>query len=224
MLVNRIYMIPRSGRNSLPAARPERWGGIAPRCSPARPAMPASRSNSACLSGVRLSPGTTSQMEKGPVGTLSHLTGAPGEITGAAARHRCLGRLRRPRLELRLSVGSSNLSRCNEPNEKGAPMGPLFRLTGAPGEIRTPDLLVRSQTLYPTELRARFLKLYSNYGGEGGMIGRLRRLVPCAGSAGSGSNPVFTLRGSESPREFISNYGGEGGIRTLEGAINPLLP
>ena len=30
-----------------------------------------------------------------------------------------------------------------------------FRFTGAPGEIRTPDLLVRSQTLYPTELRAR---------------------------------------------------------------------
>ena len=26
---------------------------------------------------------------------------------------------------------------------------------GAPGVIRTPDLLVRSQTLYPTELRAR---------------------------------------------------------------------
>ena len=31
---------------------------------------------------------------------------------------------------------------------------PLFLLFGAPGEIRTPDLLVRSQTLYPTELRA----------------------------------------------------------------------
>jgi hypothetical protein len=27
--------------------------------------------------------------------------------------------------------------------------------SGAPGGIRTPDLLVRSQTLYPTELRAR---------------------------------------------------------------------
>ncbi len=27
-------------------------------------------------------------------------------------------------------------------------------LYGAPGEIRTPDLLVRSQALYPTELRA----------------------------------------------------------------------
>ncbi len=26
---------------------------------------------------------------------------------------------------------------------------------GAPGESRTPDLLVRSQTLYPAELRAR---------------------------------------------------------------------
>ena len=26
---------------------------------------------------------------------------------------------------------------------------------GAPGEIRTPDRLVRSQVLYPTELRAR---------------------------------------------------------------------
>ena len=26
---------------------------------------------------------------------------------------------------------------------------------GAPGEIRTPDLVVRSHALYPTELRAR---------------------------------------------------------------------
>ena len=33
--------------------------------------------------------------------------------------------------------------------------GTPFHFTGAPGEIRTPDLLVRSQTLYPTELRAR---------------------------------------------------------------------
>jgi hypothetical protein len=29
--------------------------------------------------------------------------------------------------------------------------------TGAPGEIRTPDLLVRSQLLYPAELRAHVL-------------------------------------------------------------------
>ena len=30
----------------------------------------------------------------------------------------------------------------------------LFGLNGAPGEIRTPDLLIRSQSLYPAELRA----------------------------------------------------------------------
>jgi hypothetical protein len=32
----------------------------------------------------------------------------------------------------------------------------LCQITGAPGVIRTPDLLVRSQTLYPTELRAQY--------------------------------------------------------------------
>ncbi len=31
-------------------------------------------------------------------------------------------------------------------------------LYGAPGEIRTPDPLVRSQVLYPAELRARYLE------------------------------------------------------------------
>ena len=33
---------------------------------------------------------------------------------------------------------------------------------GAPGETRTPDLLVRSQPLYPTELRARARLHYSD--------------------------------------------------------------
>ncbi len=32
----------------------------------------------------------------------------------------------------------------------------FFLKNGAPGRIRTSDLLVRSQTLYPTELRAHF--------------------------------------------------------------------
>ena len=31
---------------------------------------------------------------------------------------------------------------------------------GAPGEIRTPDLMVRSHALYPTELRARAVKAH----------------------------------------------------------------
>ncbi len=30
------------------------------------------------------------------------------------------------------------------------------RVTGAPGETRTPDPLLRRQLLYPTELQARF--------------------------------------------------------------------
>ena len=37
-------------------------------------------------------------------------------------------------------------------------------LNGAPGKIRTPDPLVRSQVLYPTELQAHDLKtLYKPY-------------------------------------------------------------
>jgi hypothetical protein len=44
---------------------------------------------------------------------------------------------------------------------------------GAPGGIRTPGLLVRSQALYPTELRARIERNHSNtwrsIGGEGGI-------------------------------------------------------
>ena len=51
-------------------------------------------------------------------------------------------------------------------------------LIGAPGEIRTPGLLVRSQALYPTELRARIERNRSNTcGGEGGLLGA-GRLVP----------------------------------------------
>ncbi len=42
---------------------------------------------------------------------------------------------------------------------------------GAPGMIRTCDLLVRSQTLYPTELRARDISQYISRIG----FARLRR-------------------------------------------------
>src|ERR1700683_608746 len=48
----------------------------------------------------------------------------------------------------------------------------FIRLNGAPGEIRTPDLLIRSQSLYPAELRAHMRGLqdeaawtYSDYQG-----------------------------------------------------------
>src|SRR5690606_5308260 len=45
--------------------------------------------------------------------------------------------------------------------------------TGAPGRIRTSDLLVRSQTLYPTELRAREGGAF--YGGVDFRARRMRR-------------------------------------------------
>ncbi|SPE18343.1 conserved hypothetical protein [Candidatus Sulfotelmatomonas gaucii] len=35
----------------------------------------------------------------------------------------------------------------------------ILKLYGAPGEIRTPDLLIRSQSLYPAELRAHTRRL-----------------------------------------------------------------
>ena len=46
-------------------------------------------------------------------------------------------------------------------NKKGTSQEvPDLFLNGAPGAIRTPDPLVRSQVLYPTELRARTKNLY----------------------------------------------------------------
>ena len=61
---------------------------------------------------------------------------------------------------------------------------------GAPGEIRTPDRLVRSQVLYPTELRAREAFYYLDF------------------------QPALSTKSS----------GGERGIRTLDGAFDPILP
>ena len=49
---------------------------------------------------------------------------------------------------------------------------------GAPGEIRTPGLLVRSQALYPTELRARIDNNRQQYMAEReGLLAGLRLLV-----------------------------------------------
>jgi hypothetical protein len=47
--------------------------------------------------------------------------------------------------------------------KKGHPFGvALFRLDGAPDTIRTCDRLVRSQVLYPAELRAREGRYYKD--------------------------------------------------------------
>src|ERR1700676_4441839 len=42
---------------------------------------------------------------------------------------------------------------------------------GAPGGIRTPDLLVRSQTLYPAELRAHSFKILTQLRGDPLLVG-----------------------------------------------------
>ena len=52
-------------------------------------------------------------------------------------------------------VASAKVSPIGSETNKGlGAISQAFILSGAPGEIRTPDPLVRSQVLYPTELRA----------------------------------------------------------------------
>ena len=58
-------------------------------------------------------------------------------------------------------------------NEKGLDCSNLLN-DGAPGAIRTPDPLVRSQVLYPSELRAQsngfaLIQRVPQFGGEGGI-------------------------------------------------------
>jgi Phage integrase family len=71
--------------------------------------------------------------------------------------------------------------------------GQVIELNGAPGEIRTPDLLVRSQALYPTELRAHLSKIIG--GGEGG-IRTLDGLLTHTPLAGARLRPLGHLSGS----------------------------
>ena len=79
--------------------------------------------------------------------TLRASAGRNGSLCDRASHVTCAGwaqnRAQRPQspCHRRATISSSLLIRR--------------QLIGAPGEIRTPDLLVRSQTLYPAELRAR---------------------------------------------------------------------
>ncbi len=78
---------------------------------------------------------------------------------GLARARLAFAPLRRPTSPLRGAVVELGLFVCRE-FEFNATGNSNRRVTlksrncGAPGEIRTPDLLVRSQALYPTELRA----------------------------------------------------------------------
>src|SRR5216683_5776324 len=83
---------------------------------------------------------------------------------------------------------SSN--RTHSAHEREGLMGKLLK-SGAPGEIRTPDLLLRRQSLYPAELRARRIQFTS---------GALPYQLSTGGSACPGSaeqGRVLGLRSTE---------------------------
>jgi hypothetical protein len=99
---------------------------------------------------------------------------------------------------------------------------------GAPGEIRTPDPLVRSQVLYPAELRARR---------EGGIIhkktGLCWSLIKHLAFGCIASHLVCSLTGKDlgfisekiqKPRNGALYCGGDGGIRTLDTGFVRMLP
>jgi hypothetical protein len=62
------------------------------------------------------------------------------------------------------AIGGSNAELKREGVRRELVQDESLRGTGAPGEIRTPDVLLRRQMLYPAELRARSLD-YSAFGG-----------------------------------------------------------
>ena len=66
------------------------------------------------------------------------------------------------------------------------------RESGAPGEIRTPDLMLRRHPLYPTELRARELIIPRH-----GQIADQTEVGPVQPRPGSASEPSATAPGSD---------------------------
>src|ERR1700743_2556248 len=95
--------------------------------------------------------------------------GAPGEIA-SALRASSLRNHRRLRSGVQLGLRPSCRTRfvvCRELGFKAPRCSWLLAVLnakngGAPGEIRTPDLLVRSQALYPTELRAQGARILTS--------------------------------------------------------------
>ena len=105
-----------------------------------------------------------SQLKQAPPCGACLQFGAPGEITSgilpSALRARCAARS---------LVQNRSRRFCRTPGRSNrrvykigySPRGGGCIRFGAPGEIRTPDRLVRSQVLYPAELRAHIPKIGS---------------------------------------------------------------
>ena len=90
----------------------------------------------------------------------------------------------------------------------------LCILSGAPGEIRTPDLLIRSQSLYPAELRAHAI----------GFCRNLRQIIRVSGPTQlelAGRVAVFRLQGlvpapaAVEPKAFLPGYQGQPGEQAV---------
>ena len=86
------------------------------------------------------------------------LYGAPGEITRAipALALRAVAEIPQRSKLLQAILSNSTVRITHKQTNIKYPFKGAFNI-GAPGEIRTPDHLVRSQVLYPAELRARNL-------------------------------------------------------------------
>ncbi len=66
----------------------------------------------------------------------------------------CHDQLQRAETNSSQDVDEIMIAAVNGSNRNGAGFFKIGQLSGTPGKIRTCDLLIRSQTLYPTELRA----------------------------------------------------------------------
>ena len=83
---------------------------------------------------------------------ISGRLGREGQV--ATAGNLTMGSSIKGRHTLLVSPNVSLKTNC--PRFSGQNSIQLFDFIGAPGETRTPNLLIRSQTLYPIELRALF--------------------------------------------------------------------
>jgi hypothetical protein len=88
-------------------------------------------------------------------------------------------------LKVTLAVALERLAAIGSHHEK-----PIF--TGAPGEIRTPDHLVRSQVLYPAELRAQAVSVTHSETHSGGHGRRTAGTIAVRLSRG-GKTPAICL-------------------------------
>ena len=103
----------------------------------------------------------TNQKERPSIGG-PFCVGAPGRIhSPTSSAHPCGAHFVRPN-RLRRFVepqpcGLQRFENLREAQNENAPIKGAFSFCGAPGRIRTSDRLVRSQVLYPAELRAHCL-------------------------------------------------------------------